>query len=106
MAKGKSKGDAEGVETQDEQVVSQDDVISAAESTMNPDPAPPVVEEVEEPDVAAVEEAPVESSKGVKVGDYIDTPYGRQRVRKVFADGLVAYSTPSGFSKKMQLPQD
>lgn len=103
MAKGKSKGDADSVETQDDQIVSQDDVTSAAAVVSTPDPVPPVVEE---PAAVAAEEAPVEPvSEGVKVGDYIDTPYGRQRVRKVFLDGLVSYSTPSGFSKKIQLPQ-
>lgn len=106
MAKGK-KGDADTVEAQDDSTVtssvqftSQDEVTQ----TTNPDPVPPVVEE---PPVSPVaEEAPAEPvSEGVKVGDYIDTPYGRQRVRKVFAGGLVSYATPSGFSKKIQLPQ-
>jgi hypothetical protein len=103
MAKGKSKGDADGVETQDDQIVSQDDVTSAVEPTTAPDPAPPVVEEHA---AVAVEEpaAPAESG-GVKVGDYIDTPYGQQRVRKVYADGLVVYATPAGFLKKLRLPQ-
>lgn len=103
MAKGKSRGDADGVETQDDQIVSQDDVTSAAEPTPDPDPVPTVVEE---PVAVAPEEtaAPAES-EGVKVGDYVETPYGLQRVRKVYADGLVVYATPAGFLKKLRLPQ-
>ncbi len=105
MAKGKSKGDADGVETQDDQIVSQDDVTSAVvDPTPDPDPAPTVVEE---PAAVAVEEPGAQAeSEGVKIGDYIDTPYGRQRVRKVFADGLVSYCTPGGLAKKIRLPQD
>lgn len=103
MAKGKSRGDADGVETQDDQIVSQDDVTSASEVAPTPDPAPPVVEE---PAAVVAEEATAETvSEGVKIGDYVDTPYGPRRVRKVFAGGLVAYTTPGGLAKKIQLPQ-
>lgn len=107
MAKGK-KGDADTVEAQDDSTVtssvqftSQDEVTQ----TTNPDPVPPVVEE---PPVSPVaEEAPAEPvSEGVKVGDYVKTPYGLQRVHAVFADGVISYAAPGGFMKKIQLPQD
>lgn len=98
MAKGKSKDDAENVETQDESIVSQSVTAPAVTAAPDPEPAPVA-------DPVVVVEEPTAASEGVKVGDYVDTPYGPQRVRAVFANGLVSYATPGGFTKKIQLPQ-
>ena len=62
----------------------------------------PAVEVVAEEAVAPVEES---ASTAVKVGDYVETPYGLRRVRGVLAYGLVGYSTPFGSEKTIQLSQ-